>query len=231
MVGKNLSEPLFLTVLFSRLSFLSRRGAGKNNTGRTTLWGRHQTRQLQPWWVSSPLGVARVWNATTQVGLQGLTWRAPHGGTHPWVCTTDKALPPGSPSGWSTLLKWIPVGTQVSATGWAARSPGSAAKVLRHRGGLVQLQFPSRVVVWLSSTLRATLGVSPIVRPTSKKLFTAGAAWKKGKRPHVRGVAINPVDHPHGGGQGKTSGGRPGVTPWGRLTRGVPTRRKQPSRS
>lgn len=225
-------------MLFFRLSFLSRRGAGKNNTGRTTLWGRHQTIQNQPWWVSSPLGVARIWNSTTQVGPRGLTWQAPTGGAkkgplNRWVCTTDKALPPGSPSGWSTLLKWIPVGTQVSATGWAARSPGSSAKVLRHRGGLVQLQFPSRVVVWLSSTLRATLGASSFLTPNrgvNGVLHTAGAAWKKGKRPHVRGVAINPVDHPHGGGQGKTSGGRPGVTPWGRLTRGVPTRRKQPFR-
>jgi large subunit ribosomal protein L2 len=48
--------------------------------------------------------------------------------------------------------------------------------------------------------------------------------WRLGRRPHVRGTAMNPVDHPHGGGQGKTSGGRPSVSPWGILTKGYPTR-------
>lgn len=213
-------------MLFSRLFFFSRRGAGKNHTGQTTLWGRRGTIRSQPWWTFSPPGVARVWNTTTQVGPQGLTWRgrAPRAGGVSFLCTTQGALPPGSPPGWTTLLKWIPVGTEVHAAGWAARALGSAAKVLRHRGGLVQLRFPSKVVVWISSSLEATLGLGG--GKNVVKGSTAGAAWKEGRRPRVRGVAINPVDHPHGGGQGKTSGGRPGVTPWGRLTRGVPTRRK-----
>lgn len=52
----------------------------------------------------------------------------------------------------------------------------------------------------------------------------AGRSRWLGKRPHVRGVAMNPIDHPHGGGEGKTSGGRPSVSPWGILTKGFPTR-------
>jgi len=52
----------------------------------------------------------------------------------------------------------------------------------------------------------------------------AGRSRWLGKRPHVRGVAMNPIDHPHGGGEGKTSGGRPSVSPWGVLTKGFPTR-------
>lgn len=215
-------------MLFSRLAFRSCRTAGKNISGQTTLWGRHAVTRVEPWWVGSPSGVARQWDETTQVGPGGLTWRVKSSRVGGFTCTTRGALPPGSPPGWSTLLKWIPVGTPVSMTGWAARAPGSSAKVLRHRGRLVQLRFPSRLVCWVSSSLGATLGSAGGVHPP--RVTSAGGSWRAGLRPRVRGVAINPVDHPHGGGQGKTSGGRPGTTPWGRLTRGVPTRKIRPRR-
>jgi len=224
--GKNLFEELFLIVLFSRLTFRSTRGSGRNLTGEITLWGRRGVTRVEPRWAgSAPVGgVARRWGVSTLVGPAGLTWRGrtPTGGGSKYLYSGVGPLP-GTHPGWSTLLKWIPVGTNVNSTGWAARSPGSTAKVLRHRAGLVQLRLPSRVVTWVSSTTRAVLGGTP----SSKKITptNAGGAWRAGRRPHVRGVAMNPVDHPHGGGQGKTSGGRPGVTPWGRLTRGVPTGR------
>ena len=73
----------------------------------------------------------------------------------------------------------------------------------------------------------ATLG---IVSNENKKLIVVGKAGRSrwlNKRPIVRGVAMNPIDHPHGGGEGKTSGGRPSVTPWGKPTRGKPTSRTQ----
>lgn len=209
-------------MLFSRLVFRSKRGSGRNHAGGITLWGRRGTIRVQPRWGISLPGVSRRWGTTTRVGSAGLTWREPTTRGGSWFYTTTGPLP-GHHPGWSTLLKWIPVGTNVNSIGWAARSPGVFAKVLRHRGGLVQLRLPSRVVTWLGALTQATLGQVGTFHPR-QALSNAGGAWRRGLRPRVRGVAINPVDHPHGGGQGKTSGGRPGTTPWGRLTRGVPTR-------
>lgn len=70
----------------------------------------------------------------------------------------------------------------------------------------------------------ATVGISSNLNYYLKKLKKAGNSRHLGVRPHVRGVAMNPIDHPHGGGEGKTSGGRPSVSPWGKLTKGKPTR-------
>jgi hypothetical protein len=210
----------------------TRRGSGRSHTGEITLWGRRSIRGWHPWWGTTPLGVvphvSRVWSSRegVRVGPGGLAWRTcgvnpPRSG---WVVTTSGPLPPGSPPGWSTLLKWVPVGVLVGGLAWAVHSPGSFAKILRHRAGSTQVRLPSGKPTWLPSTTGVTLGgnVETLSRPP--RWFTAGDAWRKGWRPRVRGTAMNPVDHPHGGGQGKTSGGRPGVTPWGRLTRGVKTR-------
>jgi large subunit ribosomal protein L2 len=71
-----------------------------------------------------------------------------------------------------------------------------------------------------------TLGVPSNINNKFNKKYKAGTTRLLNKRPIVRGVAMNPVDHPHGGGQGKTKGGRPSVSPWGKLTKGVPTRSK-----
>jgi large subunit ribosomal protein L2 len=69
-------------------------------------------------------------------------------------------------------------------------------------------------------------GSQALLRKARLGLAKAGASRWRGCRPTVRGVAMNPVDHPHGGGEGRTSGGRPSVTPWGKLTKGQPTRKK-----
>ena len=71
----------------------------------------------------------------------------------------------------------------------------------------------------------AVFGIISNLAHRSKNLSKARRSRWLGKRPSVRGVAMNPIDHPHGGGEGKTSGGRPSVTPWGRLTRGKPTKK------
>ena len=76
-------------------------------------------------------------------------------------------------------------------------------------------------------TCYATLGVVSNINHKTIKLGKAGRSRWLNKRPSVRGVAKNPVDHPHGGGEGKTSGGRPSVTPWGKITKGKPTRKKK----
>lgn len=211
----------------------TRRGSGRSHTGGITFWGRRSVRGWHPWWAATPVEknpqVTRVWSSQEGVciGLGGLTWRTqgispPRGG---WAVATLGPLPSGSPSGWSTLLKWVPVGTLVSGLAWAVHSRGSFAKILRHRGGITQVRLPSGKPTWLVNTTGATLGDGVRIFSRSPRRSTAGDSWREGWRPRVRGTAMNPVDHPHGGGQGKTSGGRPGVTPWGRLTRGVKTKR------
>lgn len=72
-----------------------------------------------------------------------------------------------------------------------------------------------------------TLGIPSNIHNKFNKKYKAGTNRLLNKRPTVRGVAMNPIDHPHGGGEGKTSGGRPSVSPWGKLTKGVPTRNKK----
>ncbi len=72
-----------------------------------------------------------------------------------------------------------------------------------------------------------TLGIPSNIYNKFNKKYKAGTNRLLNKRPTVRGVAMNPIDHPHGGGEGKTSGGRPSVSPWGKLTKGVPTRNKK----
>lgn len=111
------------------------------------------------------------------------------------------------------------------------RSASAAATLLRHLSPSLSLvRLPSGQLRLFPSSTLATLGtVAPPSQPP-RPLGRAGSARLRGKRPTVRGVAMNPVDHPHGGGQGKTSGGRPSVSPWGRLTKGKRTRsRPRPS--
>lgn len=235
MLGRILFEGLFLIVLFFNPvgGSFTRRGSGRSHSGGITLWGRRSVRRWQPWWAPTPVGdapqVTRVWAPRdgVQVGPGGLTWRTsgvvpPRCSQKGWGVTTTGPLPPGSPPGWSTLLKWVPVGTLVAGLAWAVHSPGSSAKILRHRGGTTQVRLPSGKSTWLANTTGVTLADTARVTYLPK-WTTAGDSWRAGWRPRVRGTAMNPVDHPHGGGQGKTSGGRPGVTPWGRLTRGVKT--------
>ena len=122
-----------------------------------------------------------------------------------------------------TPLRWVPVGTQVSGLHFVARAPGTALKVLRHRGGFTECRLPSRGVRWFNSSHPVQVGPQGNPEVRHLRLTSAGDAWRAGRLPRTRGVAMNPVDHPHGGGQGKTAGGGPGMTPWGRLTKGYRT--------
>ena len=215
----------------SHLEGLTRRGSGRNHLGGITLWGRRTVRRWTPRRAAPPVGgVYRVWSAppggsTLVVSQGGLTFwsprgRPPRGG---YFATSWGPLP-GRP-GWTTLLRWTTVGALVSEVARAGRSPGTALKVLRHRGGSSEVRFPSRCTSWLDSNTLCTAGGVSNPGWKNQTLRRAGDTWARGGRPRVRGVAMNPVDHPHGGGQGKTSGGRPGVSPWGRLTKGKPTSR------
>lgn len=210
---------------------LTRRGAGRNHSGGITLWGRRAVRRWGPHRGAPPVGgVYRVWATPTGgsslvVSAGGLTFWARRGRPRrgDYFATSWGPLP-GRP-GWTTLLRWTAVGAVVSEVARAGRARGVHLKVLRHRRGTSEVRFPSRSTTWLDSNTLCTAG--GVAHPGWKHLTLskAGNTWAQGGRPRVRGVAMNPVDHPHGGGQGKTSGGRPGVSPWGRLTKGKPTRR------
>jgi len=128
-------------------------------------------------------------------------------------------------------LKNIPAGTMVhnielrpGKGGQMARSAGSQAQLVSREGGVALLKLPSGEVRRVPDVCMATVGQVGNVDHENVSLGKAGRKRWMGKMPHNRGVSMNPVDHPHGGGEGKTSGGRHPVTPWGQPTRGFKTR-------
>ena len=105
-----------------------------------------------------------------------------------------------------------------------ARSAGTSVQLVAKEGNYVTLRLRSGEVRKVLSECRATLGEVSNSEHSLRKLGKAGASRWRGVRPTVRGVVMNPVDHPHGGGEGKTSGGRHPVSPWGTPTKGYKTR-------
>jgi large subunit ribosomal protein L2 len=119
-------------------------------------------------------------------------------------------------------LRNIPVGTTVHAVelrpgGGAkiARSAGSGVQLVAKEGSMAQLRMPSGEMRLVDARCRATIGEVGNAEQSNINWGKAGRMRWKGKRPTVRGVVMNPVDHPHGGGEGRTSGGRHPVSPWG----------------
>src|SRR3984893_832005 len=105
-----------------------------------------------------------------------------------------------------------------------ARSAGAQAQLVSKEGGTALLKLPSGEIRRVQLECMATIGQVGNVDHENVSLGKAGRTRWLGKTPHNRGVTMNPVDHPHGGGEGKTSGGRHPVTPWGQPTRGFKTR-------
>ena len=105
-----------------------------------------------------------------------------------------------------------------------ARSAGTSVQLVAKEGNYATLRLRSGEVRKVLSECRATLGEVSNSEHSLRKLGKAGASRWRGVRPTVRGVVMNPVDHPHGGGEGKTSGGRHPVSPWGTPTKGYKTR-------
>ena len=133
-------------------------------------------------------------------------------------------------------MRNMPVGTIVhnvemkpGAGGKLARSAGAYAQLIGRDGGYAQLRLGSGEVRMVRQECVATVGAVSNADHQNQKFAKAGRSRWKGKRPHVRGVAMNPVDHPHGGGEGRTSGGRHPVSPWGVQTKGKKTRRNKSS--
>ncbi|HSS66259.1 MAG TPA: 50S ribosomal protein L2 [Gammaproteobacteria bacterium] len=131
-------------------------------------------------------------------------------------------------------LRNIPVGTVVHCVelqpgkgAQLARSAGAAVQLVAREGLHATLRLRSGEIRRVPIECRATVGEVGNAEHTLRSLGKAGATRWRGKRPTVRGVAMNPVDHPHGGGEGKTSGGRHPVTPWGQSTKGHKTRQNK----
>ena len=111
--------------------------------------------------------------------------------------------------------------------GQMARGAGTSAQLMAREGQYAQLRLTSGEMRLVQTVCRATIGQVGNTDHENVSIGKAGRSRWMGKRPHVRGVAMNPVDHPHGGGEGKTSGGRNPCTPWGVPTKGYKTRRNK----
>ena len=143
---------------------------------------------------------------------------------------SEAAIQPGN----SLALRNIPLGTTIHCVelrpgkgAQVARSAGAAVQLIAREGGHATLRLRSGEVRKVPLDCRATIGDVGNNEHALRSLGKAGATRWRGIRPTVRGVAMNPVDHPHGGGEGKSSGGRHPVTPWGQPTKGHKTRKNK----
>lgn len=133
-------------------------------------------------------------------------------------------------------LKNIPVGTVIhnielkpGKGGQMVRSAGGSAQIMGRDGKYVSVRLPSGEMRYVLGECMATIGIVGNEEYSNIVIAKAGRTRHMGIRPQTRGSAMNPIDHPHGGGEGKTNSGRHPVTPWGKPTKGAKTRRKKAS--
>ncbi len=131
-------------------------------------------------------------------------------------------------------LRYMPIGTIIHNVelkpkkgGQLAKAAGTYAQLVGKDAGYAQIKLKSGELRLVSLDSKATIGTVSNSDNQNTKIGKAGKSRALGRRPKVRGVAMNPIDHPHGGGNGKTSGGRHPVTPWGRPTKGKRTRKNK----
>jgi large subunit ribosomal protein L2 len=148
------------------------------------------------------------------------------------IAAPDADIKPGN----SLPLGNIPAGTMVHNVemkpgkgGQLARAAGAYAQLMAKEGKKAHLKLPSGEVRTVPLLCRATIGQLGNQEQENISFGKAGRKRWLGRSPHVRGVVMNPVDHPHGGGEGKSSGGRHPVTPWGVPTKGYKTRKPKNS--
>ncbi|MEM8635084.1 MAG: 50S ribosomal protein L2 [Pseudomonadota bacterium] len=146
------------------------------------------------------------------------------------ISSTKADIKPGN----TLPLKNIPVGTIIhnielkpQKGGQMIRSAGAYAQLVGRDGGYAQIKLASGELRMVLDRCLATVGAVSNPDNMNQVMSKAGRNRWKGKRPSVRGVVMNPFDHPHGGGEGKSSGGRHPVTPWGKKTRGPKTRKNK----
>ena len=147
------------------------------------------------------------------------------------ISSIDNKIP--FKTGNNTCMKNIPEGLSIHNIelkplkgAQLARSAGTYARIMAKENGMVTIKLPSGEMRMVNENCQATIGVVGNKNNENIKIGKAGRSRWLGKRPKVRGVAMNPVDHPHGGGEGKTSGGRHPVSPWGTPAKGYKTRKK-----
>jgi large subunit ribosomal protein L2 len=225
-----------------------KRSGGRNNKGHITIWWRggghkrrYRTVDFRRDKVGVPAKVAAVEydpNRSARLALlhyadgekRYILW--PDGlAVGATVVASDTAdILPGN----CLPLRAIPAGTSVhnlelrpGKGGQIVRSAGGAAQLVAKEGDYAQVKLPSGEVRRILVDCKATVGQVGNIDHKNVSYGKAGRKRWLGKKPHNRGVVMNPVDHPHGGGEGKTSGGRHPVTPWGKPTKGYKTRRNK----
>jgi large subunit ribosomal protein L2 len=222
-----------------------KRTGGRNSTGAITSWfrggGHKQSYRLIDFKRDKPGVPARVAaieydpNRSARIALLHYRDGEKRYILHPAGLEVGRTVMAGPGAdilvGNALPLKNIPAGTVVhnielrpGKGGQMARSAGTSAQLVSKEGGYALLKLPSGEVRKVLEGCMATIGQVGNLDHENISLGKAGRARWLGRRPHNRGVSMNPVDHPHGGGEGKTSGGRHPVTPWGQPTRGFKTR-------
>ena len=229
------------------LIFPLKKSGGRNNLGRVTSWhrgGGHKRRYRQIDFkrnkVDIPGTVASIEydpNRTARIALINYA-----DGEKRYILAPDKLrvgdiVKAGESveikDGNSLPLEKIPVGLMIHAIelkpqkgAQLARSAGTSAQLLAKEGKFALIKMPSSEVRKVPINCYATIGVVSNIEHMNISIGKAGRSRWLGRRPNVRGVAMNPVDHPMGGGEGKTSGGRHPCSPWGQLAKGLKTRKK-----
>jgi len=222
-----------------------KRSGGRNNKGRTTIWfrgGGHKRRYRKIDFRRDKHGVpAKVAsieydpNRSARIALLHYA-----DGEKRYILAPDglkvgQGLLAGDGAdilpGNALPLAAIPSGTMIhnlelrkGKGGQLVRSAGAAAQLVAKEGDWAQVKLPSGEVRRVDVACMATVGQVGNIDHKNVKLGKAGRKRWLGRRPHNRGVSMNPIDHPHGGGEGRTSGGRHPVTPWGKPTKGAKTR-------
>jgi large subunit ribosomal protein L2 len=221
------------------------RGFGRNNQGRVTAWqrgGGHKRRYRRIDFRRNKPGVpARVAaieydpNRSARIAL--LHYRD---GEKRYILAPDGLRVgdelqsgPGAElrTGNALPLALLPLGSMVHAVelkpgagAQLVRAAGGAAQLMAREAGLATLRLPSGEMRYVQVACMATLGQVGNLEHENVSIGKAGRSRWLGRRPHTRGVAMNPIDHPMGGGEGKSSGGRHPCTPWGKPTKGAKTR-------
>ena len=216
---------------------------GRNNNGRITSWNKGSKRrrlyrivdlhrkhthgiviglEYDP---NRKALLARIFNPDTKINNYIL---APTNLRRGHIIRSDSGQ---SINGYSQKLRYIPTGKlvyniplKVGDIGQLIRAPGSFGRLVKKTTDVAQIELKSGTCKWFSLETLVSVGIVSNAHSKFNKLKKAGQSQWIGKKPVVRGVAMNPIDHPHGGGEGKSSGGRPSVTPWGKPTKGKPTR-------
>ncbi len=225
-----------------------RRISGRNNAGRQTIWfrgGGHKRRYRRIDFrrdkVGVPAKVATIEYDPNRSALISLLHYADGEKRyilHPQGLKVGAVVQAGEGSeidvGNCLPIRFIPLGTmihnielKIGGGGQMVRSAGTGAQLMAKEGVYAQVRLPSGEVRRVHVDCAATIGQVSNSEHSNVALGKAGRNRWRGRRPHNRGVSMNPVDHPMGGGEGKASGGRHPTTPWGKPTKGYKTRRNK----